>query len=155
MSAESVAQVEQDLGYTQRDAEVLKGVKLVWQKLQKLRGQAVKDDKYLTQFRETLSRSITQARAHQAPEQDDDVAAKAQAFWGWYDGRVKELGVPAKERDRGLPHQEWCAKWCATEWNAFYLAYDRVVSQPSELHFEQAKQKAEAMLKKYVGIFDS
>src|SRR5690242_916104 len=109
MSVESVAQVEQDLGLTPEDTDTLKGVRLVWQKIQKLRGQAVRDDKFLGQFKDILSRSLVQARAQQAPESEDDIVVKTQEFWQWYEDYTKHLGVPAKERDRGSSHQDWCA----------------------------------------------
>src|SRR3954470_1537454 len=110
MSVESVAQVEHDLGFGPLDAEVLKGVRLIWQKLLKLRQQALKDEKCVSQYRDLLSKGIAQARAQLPPDDDEALAAQSRAFWQWYDSLCREQGIAEREVSRGRPHMEWMEK---------------------------------------------
>jgi hypothetical protein len=151
MSIESVSQIESDLGITQADTEVLKGVRLVWQKLQKLRMQAAKDDKQLAPYREMLTRTLEQARAQQAPVEDDQVEQQSQEFWKWYEDQCAAAGVSQLEAARGMHHMAWCEKWLSASYLDFEKAIGNVVNMPSQLHFEDAKAKATALLQAYVG----
>lgn len=150
MSEESVAQVEDDLGFTAQDTEVLKGVRLFWQKLLAARQKAIKDDKFLAQYRTMLQKGIDQARARQAPGSDEDVLVRSNQFWAWYTDQCREMDIFQKEFLRGKPHQAWCEKWLPKEWQAFSDAIGRVVDHPSQQYFEQAQEAALAMLRAYV-----
>jgi thiaminase len=153
MSEESVVQVEGDLGFAPKDAEVLKGVRLIWQKLQKLRQQALKDERYVKQYKDLLAKGIAQARAQQPAEAEDDIVQEARLFWDWYVGECQRLGIAAMEENRGSSHQAWCEKWLSGKYAAFAGAIDRTVEQPTQQHYDEAKAKASAMLKAYVEAF--
>lgn len=153
MSVERVARVEEEAGLTEKDTEVLRGVRLLWQKLSHLRQQALKDDKYAKQYHDLLVRGIAQARAQQAPEDDEAIARTAKAFWDWYDAECESLGIRDKERDRGSHHQAWCAKWLAGKYAAFHTAITRTFEEPTQQHYDEAKAKASAMLTAYVEAF--
>ncbi len=151
MSVESVTQVETDLAVTQADTEVLRGVRLVWQKLQKLRQAALSDDKKVSAYRELLERGLAQARAQMAPVEEVSVEQKCREFWDWYEVQCRELGISELEQRRGRPHAEWSEKWLPEVYAAFSAAIGRVVDMPSQLHFDDARVKATALLKAYVG----
>src|ERR1044072_3173881 len=155
MSVERVAQVEQEMGQTDRDLDVLKSVRLTYQKLTKLRQQAVKDDKFVGQYRDFLGRCLQQARAQQPAEDDAAIEAQAKAFWAWYDGECTRLGVREMEINRGSHHQPWCAKWLAGKYAEFPMAITKTFDDPPPQHYEMAKAKASAMLKSYTEFYKS
>jgi hypothetical protein len=154
MSTEAVESVEVELGLNGADTEILKGVRLVWQKLQKMRSQALRDDKHVATYRDLLIRSLTQARAQLPPDDAEAVRAKADQFWRWYGQRCTTLGVYDKEFSRGSSHQAWCERWLTSYWKAFEEALVKTLELPTEQNYERVQTKAEAMLRAYVGIFE-
>lgn len=147
MSCDAVEALERELGYTAEDRGVLQGVRLVWQRLEKLRQQATRDGKFVRQYRDLLHKSIAQARAQQ-PVADPEV--QSQEFWTWYDEQCRLLGVAEKERARGRPHQEWCERWLAEDYRRFYIGIAKVVEEPTPQHFEQLRTTAVKMLTAYI-----
>ncbi len=155
MSEESVRQAEVELGQTPQDLEILKGVRLTWQKLTKLRQQAVRDEKFVTQYRDFLSRCLQQAKAQQSSDDDEVIQREARAFWAWYDGECARLNVREMEQNRGAAHQAWCMKWLAGKYADFAAAVTKTFDEPTPQHYEAAKAKASAMLKSYTEFFKS
>jgi hypothetical protein len=146
MSLEVVQNLEEELSYGPEDQQILKGIRLVWQRLDKLRQQAARDDKYLPAYRDLLTKSLMQARAQQPV---DDPEAIAKEFWFWYDQQCVALGVARLERARGSDHQAWCEKWLPEDYRRFVGRVALTVEEPSQQRFEELREAAGRMLKAY------
>lgn len=151
MADTGVEQVEKDLGYTPDDAKIIKGVRLIWQELEKLRKQAKRDPKHLGPYRDLLRSSISQARAQQ-PAEDPEKASVS--FWKWYDEQYRMMEIEQAEVNRGSHHMAWCEKWLPVEYAAFEKAISLVVDNPTGQHFESAKVAASKLLRAYVGAIE-
>jgi hypothetical protein len=152
MTASSVAELIDALGVTPEDLAALKGVRLVWKKLEALRLKAEKGTpKDLAAYKELLEKNLVAARKNQ-PTEDPEQASKG--FWAWYVSCAQELGVPAIEEARGSSHSAWCEKWLISEYQGLDAAISRTIEMPSQVNFEEAKSAANKMLRAYVEAFE-
>ena len=150
MSIDTVEAVHRYLGYTDADAEVLRSVKAVWQKLETLKRQAVRDSKYLRQYSDFLQKSLTQARASRPADNDEEWIASCKALWDWFSDEYHRLNIPDIEQRRGAHYLDWCAKWLPEQHMAYTTAVERLCTSPSQHHISEMKVAATALLRAYV-----
>jgi hypothetical protein len=148
-----IEQVEASLGLTEKDIEALKGVRLVWQKLQKLRQNALKDEKFTKQYTDLLAKSLAQARAQMPAEDEDSVIRLSQGFWEWYDAQCCEHHVGDLESKRGGSHLAWCEKWLPTLYKDYDFAIQQFINNPSQQQLDRLKVKSKLLLEAYVSAF--
>jgi len=148
-----VEQAEVDLGLTERDIETLKTVRLVWQKLQKLRQMAIKDDKFTKQYSDLLARSLAQARSQMPAEDEDSVIRISQGFWEWYETQCLERNMRDLEERRGGPHLAWCEKWLKPQYKDYDFATQQFINSPCQQTLDRMKAKCKLLLDAYVSAF--
>lgn len=153
VSPSQVELVETALGLTDRDIESLKAVRLVWQKLQKLRQMALKDEKFIKQYNDLLTKSLAQARSQMPSEDEGDVVKLSQGYWDWYDSRCLEMNIQGMEERRGGPHLAWCEKWLKPQYKDYDFAMQLFINSPSQQSLDRLKVKANLLLDAYVSAF--
>jgi hypothetical protein len=148
-----IEQIESSLGLTEKDVDALKGVRLVWQKLQKLRQAAIKDEKFTKQYSDLLAKSLAQARSQMPGEDEDSILRLSQGFWEWYEAQCRECNVRELEERRGSHHMAWCQKWLPVPYKDYDFAIQQFINSPSQQQLDRLKIKSKLLLDAYVSAF--
>jgi hypothetical protein len=148
-----IEQIEVSLGLTEKDIDALKGVRLVWQKLQKLRQAAIKDEKFTKQYSDLLAKSLAQARSQMPGEDEEGILRLSQGFWEWYETQCRECNVRELEERRGSPHMAWCQKWLPVPYKDYDFAIQQFINSPSQQQLDRLKIKSKLLLDAYVSAF--